>query len=106
MILMAGALSVFGVRHHGPGSARARARPRQARSPTIILIEGPPDAADVIQFAAHQEMSPPVALLVYENDAPSSAVYYPFATFSPEWQALRWALSKLCRCGSSISRSR
>ncbi len=46
------------------------------------------------QFAAHQDMSPPVALLVYENDAPSSAVYYPFATFSPEWQALRWALDK------------
>jgi hypothetical protein len=60
--------------------------------PTIVLIEGPPDAADVIQFAAHQDMAPPVALLVYENDAPSSAVYYPFATFSPEWQALQWAL--------------
>ena len=39
-------------------------------------------------------MSPPVALLVYEADAPSGAVYYPFATFSPEWQALRWALDK------------
>ena len=46
------------------------------------------------QFAAHQDMTPPVALLVYEADAPSSAVYYPFATFSPEWQALRWALNK------------
>ena len=91
---MAGTLSVFGVRHHGPGSARVLVRALDKLDPTIILIEGPPDAADVIQFAAHQEMSPPVALLVYENDAPTSAVYYPFATFSPEWQALRWALNK------------
>ena len=59
-----------------------------------MLVEGPPDAADVLAFAAHQDMTPPVALLVYEADAPSSAVYYPFATFSPEWQALRWALNK------------
>jgi hypothetical protein len=89
---MAGTLSVLGVRHHGPGSARVLVRALDQLDPTIVLIEGPPDAADVIQFAAHQDMAPPVALLVYENDAPSSAVYYPFATFSPEWQALQWAL--------------
>ena len=91
---MAGTLSVFGIRHHGPGSARVLVRALDTLDPTIVLVEGPPDAADVLAFAAHQDMSPPVALLVYETDAPTSAVYYPFATFSPEWQALRWALKK------------
>ena len=91
---MAGTLSVLGIRHHGPGSARVLVRALDTLDPTIVLVEGPPDAADVLAFAAHQDMSPPVALLVYEADAPSSAVYYPFATFSPEWQALRWALNK------------
>ncbi len=91
---MAGTLSVFGIRHHGPGSARVLVRALDKLDPTIVLVEGPPDAADVLEFAAHQDMSPPVALLVYETDAPTSAVYYPFATFSPEWQALRWALEK------------
>ena len=36
-------------------------------------------------------MQPPVALLAYRPDAPQHAVYYPFAAFSPEWQAMRYA---------------
>jgi Family of unknown function (DUF5682) len=39
----------------------------------------------------HEGMTPPVALLSYAPDEPGRAVYYPFAEFSPEWQALRWA---------------
>jgi hypothetical protein len=91
---MAGTLSVLGIRHHGPGSARVLLRALDTLNPAIVLVEGPPDAADVLAFAADQDMTPPVALLVYEADAPGSAVYYPFAAFSPEWQALRWALNK------------
>jgi hypothetical protein len=91
---MAGTLSVFGIRHHGPGSARVLVRALEKLKPTIVLVEGPPDASDVLTFAAHADMSPPVALLVYQTDVPSSAVYYPFTTFSPEWQALRWALNR------------
>ena len=90
---MAGALFVLGIRHHGPGSARVLIRALEALQPTIVLVEGPPDAAGVIELAAHSDMKPPVALLVYDVEAPSSAVYYPFASFSPEWQALRWALN-------------
>ncbi len=37
-------------------------------------------------------MRPPVALLVYAPDEPRVATFYPFAEFSPEWVALRWAL--------------
>jgi hypothetical protein len=91
---MAGTISVFGVRHHGPGSARVLVRALEKLEPAIVLVEGPPDAADVLPFAAHPDMSPPVALLVYEPESPSSAVYYPFAAFSPEWQAMRWALAR------------
>ena len=64
---MAGTLSVLGIRHHGPGSARVLVRALDKLDPTIVLVEGPPDAADVLAFAAHQDMTPPVALLVYEN---------------------------------------
>jgi hypothetical protein len=41
---------------------------------------------------ATETMQPPVALLIYAPDAPQYAVSYPFAQFSPEWQALRYAL--------------
>ena len=56
-------------------------------------MEGPPDADDLIALAAHAEMRPPVALLIYRADEPKRASFYPFAEFSPEWQAIRWALA-------------
>ncbi|MFZ4812773.1 MAG: DUF5682 family protein, partial [Ilumatobacteraceae bacterium] len=56
------------------------------------LLEAPADALPVLALAAHEEMQPPVALLGYATDRPEQAVFYPFASFSPEWVALTWAL--------------
>jgi hypothetical protein len=83
-------VSVLGVRHHGPGSARTVVRALEKLNPDAVLIEGPPDAADVLDLASKDGMTPPVALLVYEPEAPHNASYYPFAKFSPEWQAIQW----------------
>ncbi|RMG05399.1 MAG: hypothetical protein D6728_20850, partial [Cyanobacteria bacterium J055] len=90
-------VSIFGIRHHGVGSARSLVRSLQQFQPDIILIEGPPDANDILPLAAHPEMKPPIALLVYvPGDSASlvDAVYYPFAEFSPEWQAMRYGLAR------------
>ncbi|HEV8653789.1 MAG TPA: DUF5682 family protein [Actinomycetes bacterium] len=84
---------VFGIRHHGPGSARSLRRALDEWRPDAVLVEGPPEADAVLPLAAHPGLRPPVALLVYRRDEPSRAVFYPFAVFSPEWQALRWALA-------------
>jgi hypothetical protein len=53
-------------------------------------------------------MRPPVALLVYPPEQPGRGVFYPFATFSPEWNALRFALARdipvrLCDLPHAIS---
>lgn len=85
-------ISLFGIRHHGPGSARSLRQALEALRPDCVLIEGPPDADPILPLAAHAEMHPPVALLLYAPDAPHKAAYYPFAEFSPEWQAIRYAL--------------
>jgi hypothetical protein len=85
---------VFGIRHHGPGSARSLLSALEDMDPDAVLIEGPPDAEDVLPLLARPEMVPPVALLVYPPNAPQDAAYFPFATFSPEWQALRYALGR------------
>jgi hypothetical protein len=82
---------VLGIRHHGPGSARSVRLALESLAPDIVLVEGPPDAQEVLALAGHASMKPPVALLVYASDAPSDAVFYPFAEFSPEWQAIRFA---------------
>jgi len=84
-------VSVFGIRHHGPGSARSVRAALDALAPDVVLIEGPPDADAIIPLAAHADMRPPVAILIYRPDEPKHAVYYPFAKFSPEWQAIQYA---------------
>ncbi|MFD5552975.1 DUF5682 family protein [Streptomyces sp. NPDC127068] len=92
---------LLGVRHHGPGSARAVAAALDAAGPRAVLIEGPPEADALLPLAADPAMRPPVALLAHVLDgpgpsaSPGAAVSYecwPFADFSPEWVALRWAL--------------
>ena len=84
---------IFGIRHHGPGSARSLRAALEQLRPEIVLVEGPPDADALIPLLAHRDMRPPVALLVYLAEQPRQAVYYPFALFSPEWQALHFALA-------------
>jgi hypothetical protein len=84
----------FGIRHHGPGCARSLLRALDALAPDCVLVEGPPDAQAVLAALLSDNMQPPVALLSYCPDEPQRAVYHPFAVFSPEWQALRWALEK------------
>jgi hypothetical protein len=86
-------VTVFGIRHHGPGSARSLARALAELEPDAVLVEGPPEADGIVALAAHEQMVPPVAVLVYAPDEPRRAVFYPFASFSPEWQALRYALA-------------
>ena len=85
---------IFGIRHHGPGSARSLRQALERLQPDCILVEGPPDADDLLPLMALPAMQPPVALLVYDPDAPKRAAYYPFALFSPEWQALRYGLER------------
>ena len=87
------ALHILGIRHHGPGSARLVARALETVRPTAVLIEGPADGIEAIALAAEAAMRPPVALLVYEQGQPRNAAIYPFAEFSPEWQAIRWSLT-------------
>ncbi|QMU79257.1 hypothetical protein GXW83_29680 [Streptacidiphilus sp. PB12-B1b] len=87
-------VALLGVRHHGPGSARAVAAALEQYRPDIVLIEGPPEADALLGFAADKAMVPPVALLAHVVDDPARAAFWPFAGFSPEWVALRHALDR------------
>ncbi len=84
---------VLGIRHHGPGSAKSVVRALKEMQPDAILVEGPSDANDILPVIAHPELQPPVALLVYVPDEPKRSVFYPFAVFSPEYQAIRYGIT-------------
>ena len=84
-------VTVLGIRHHGPGSARSVRDELRRLAPDVVLIEGPPEANDVLAAVGEAGLKPPVALLVYATERPEAAGFYPFAEFSPEWQAIRYA---------------
>ncbi|MFG2818907.1 DUF5682 family protein [Kitasatospora sp. NPDC048365] len=84
-------VTLLGIRHHGPGSARAVAAALEQLRPDAVLIEGPPEADALAAMAGDKELVPPVALLAHVVDDPGRAAFWPFAVFSPEWVALRYA---------------
>ena len=86
-------LHILGIRHHGPGSAASVLDALGTIDPAVVLIEGPTDANEVLSFASSVGMAPPVALLVHATDDPARAAFYPYAEYSPEWQAILWALT-------------
>jgi hypothetical protein len=91
-------IHIFGIRHHGPGSARRLLHALEELRPETVLIEGPADASALLPLLADPDMVPPVALLVYAADEPQRASFWPFAAFSPEYQAACWAV----RNGASL----
>lgn len=86
------AIHLLGIRHHGPGSCRNVLNYLQELKPDLILVEGPAEAEALLPCVISPQMEPPVALLAYQPDEPQNAVFYPFAEFSSEWQAMRYAL--------------
>jgi hypothetical protein len=83
---------LFGIRHHGPGSARSVREALTELGPDVVLIEGPAEADELVPLVGYPEMQPPVALLGYAPGEPKKAAFWPFAVFSPEWQAITYAL--------------
>jgi hypothetical protein len=83
---------LYGIRHHGPGSARSVREALTELGPDVVLIEGPAEADELVPLVGDPEMQPPVALLGYAPGEPKKAAFWPFAVFSPEWQAIRYAL--------------
>ncbi len=82
-------VTLLGIRHHGPGSARMVTAALEAVRPEVVLIEGPPEGDALLPHVP--DLTPPVALLLHDEAEPARAAFWPFAEFSPEWRAMTWA---------------
>ena len=83
---------LLGIRHHGPGSARSVLAVLAQCQPAAILIEGPADAQPLLAQVDRDDLALPIALMLHsaeKDDSAPAAAFYPFAEYSPEWQALR-----------------
>jgi hypothetical protein len=89
-----GEIRLFGIRHHGPGSAHALLDALGQFAPDCLLVEAPEEAGPALQELAHPEIQLPIALLIYAPQNFEKAVYLPFAEFSPELCAVRFALQR------------
>ncbi|MBO0358700.1 hypothetical protein J0X19_12145 [Hymenobacter sp. BT186] len=84
-------LRLFGIRHHGPGSAASLRHALDEFRPDIVLLECPADGEAAVQtIIQHPDLRMPVALLLYNPKQYQQASFLPFATFSPETQVLRY----------------
>ncbi len=92
------------VRHHSPACAVAVRAAIEELRPAAVLIEGPEEFSRLIPDLLHEETRPPIAVLSLggsgssagsgakardAEDEPEGAGFYPLASFSPEWVALR-----------------
>lgn len=84
-------VEVFGVRHLSPSGAWHLRRFLDRVQPEVVLIEGLSDADPLIRDITRKGSEPPIAILAYTETLPVRTLVYPFATYSPEYQALVWA---------------
>lgn len=89
---------VFGVRHFSPAGAYYVREYLDKLKPKIVLIEGPSDFNDLIGEIVGKNVSPPIAIMAYTLEAPIQTIVYPFAEFSPEYQAILWAKENKVEC--------
>ncbi|MGW4625001.1 vWA domain-containing protein [Streptomyces rubiginosohelvolus] len=93
-----GAPFLIGVRHHAPSLAAALPALLDAADPDVLLVELPAEFQSWLGWLAHEETEAPVALAAVPAAGPGAVpagergpAFYPFADFSPELVALRWA---------------
>ncbi len=81
----------YGVRHFSPACACFVREFLDRVKPELVLIEGPSDLSGLIGQLCAREAVLPAAILAYSEQPPIRTVLYPFAEFSPEYQAMLWA---------------
>ncbi|MFJ8109284.1 DUF5682 family protein [Streptomyces sp. NPDC096132] len=88
-----GAPYLIGVRHHAPSLAAAVPALLDEAKPDVVLVELPAEMQEWLPWLGHEETRAPVALAAAPGDGRGGEgpAFYPFADFSPELAAVRWA---------------
>ncbi|MGW0432687.1 vWA domain-containing protein [Micromonospora sp. NPDC003197] len=80
---------LIGVRHHSPALAAVVPALLDAADAEVVCVELPAEFQPWLAHLANPATKAPVALVGAHNDGPMG--FYPFADFSPELAAIRWA---------------
>ena len=88
----------FGIRHLSPAGAYYLRGFLDEKKPKLVLVEGPSDFEDLLSDMVRKETKPPIAVLAYTKEAPVRTILYPFAEYSPEYQAIQWCHNHHVTC--------
>ena len=89
---------IFGIRHLSPAGAWHLRRFLDEKKPKLVLVEGPSDLNDQMENLTRRETKPPIAILAYTKETPIRTLLYPFAEYSPEYQAFLWCAEHKVPC--------
>ena len=88
----------FGIRHLSPAGAKHILQILKKNKPELVLIEGPSDLTVLMDDICHSKSVPPIAMMAYSETVPIESILYPFAEYSPEYQAILWAKKHNVEC--------
>lgn len=91
-------MKTFGIRHFSPAGAYFLRQFLDEVRPSLVLIEGPADFDFLIDDIVSKNLVPPFAIMAYTKEAPIDTILYPFAEYSPEYQAILWARENNTEC--------
>lgn len=82
------------IRHHSPGCALHVERWIREHRPVAVLVEGPEDAAHLVQWLVHPEAAAPLVVLLAHTDTSGEEpvrmrTTWPLLPYDPEWVAIR-----------------
>lgn len=89
---------IFGVRHLSPAGAYHLRRLLDDVRPRLVLVEGPSDLTPQMRHIVDPKTKPPIAIMAYTSVRPIRTILYPFAEYSPEYQAILWAHQNGAEC--------
>lgn len=90
--------AIFGIRHLSPASTLHLMTFLEQRQPAYILIEGPKDCSALIKDMVQPSVKAPIAIMAYTKESSIRSILYPFAAYSPEYQAMLWARDHQVPC--------
>ena len=91
-------MKTFGIRHFSPAGAYFVRQFLDKIKPDLVLIEGPADFDFLMDDIVSKKLVPPFAIMAYTKEAPIDTILYPFAEYSPEYQAILWARENNKEC--------
>ncbi len=88
----------FGIRHLSPAGAYHLRQFLGEQKPRLVLVECPGDLNDQLENMTRPETKTPIAILAYTKETPVRTLLYPFAEYSPEYQAVLWCHENQVPC--------